>query len=271
METEMLKGQVISLALVIVLLAPACTLAGNADFRTFAGWELSGQYSHYRYAEPDKMYEKGNKIGLAVKYTDLLQDDKFLSAGIRLATGKNTYVGSGTLYGIPDTLLEWRIVEGDDFVFDEFSLSPYAGLGYRVLYNDTRGVTSTGARGYRRLSQYLYIPIGLTHRIALDDNPSRIATTLEYDLFLSGRQRSYLSDTGLGYPDMSNDQRGGHGLKASIAYEVPHWSFGVFADYWKITMSDPAYFYGGGGTILFAGWEPDNNTHESGIFVKYRF
>jgi hypothetical protein len=267
----MLNRKNISVALVIVLLAPACALAGNADFRTFEGWELSGQYSHYRYEEPGKMYETGNKIGLAVKYTVLLQDDQFLATGFRVATGENTYVGSGTLHGMPDTLLEWRIVEGEDYVFHEFSLSPYAGLGYRILYNDARGVTSTGARGYRRLSQYLYMPIGLIHRIALDDDPSRIATTLEYDLFLSGKQRSYLSDTGLGYPDMSNDQRGGHGLKASIAYEVPHWSLGIFADYWKITTSDPAFINSGSGAILFVGWEPDNNTHEAGIFAKYRF
>jgi hypothetical protein len=44
---------------------------------------------------------------------------------------------------------------------------PYAGLGFRYLYNDLRGTSSTGAIGYRRESHYFYVPLGVTLRVPL--------------------------------------------------------------------------------------------------------
>ncbi len=66
------------------------------------------------------------------------------------------------------------------------SLSPYAGLGYRYLYNDLRGTTSTGEAGYRRYSQYFYVPLGLSSRFNVSGKWS-VSPTIEYDYFITGR------------------------------------------------------------------------------------
>lgn len=253
----------------IAIFSGSATASADAGRLTsFSGWEVGAQVSGYKYEEPGLMKETGSKLGIAGRYTAVFSGGMFLSVGARLASGRNTYEGSGTMSGVPDFLWEGRILGGRDFVFSAFALAPYVGLGYRGLYNDMRGITSTGAAGYRRLSQYLYLPLGMTHRVAVA-NASRMASTLEYDLFLRGRQTSYLSDTGFGIADLNNTQRGGHGLKASMAYETQRWSFGVFADYWKITQSDPAYVFVG--NRLLVGWEPENHTLELGVFTKYHF
>ena len=69
----------------------------------------------------------------------------------------------------PDWIFETRAVVGKDYLpRSGISLSPFAGLGYRYLYNDLRGTTSTGAVGYQRYSQFLYAPVGLTSRFPVN-------------------------------------------------------------------------------------------------------
>ena len=107
--------------------------------------------------------------------------------------------GSGTASGQETNLWEVRALGGRDFAFEYFTLSPYAGLGFRELYNDARGETSTGAEGYRRLNQMVYLPIGVNPRFRVTDE-TRIAMKIEYDATLFGVQESRLSDAGAGNP-----------------------------------------------------------------------
>jgi len=80
------------------------------------------------------------------------------------------------------------VVAGLDWVGRSVSLSPYVGVGYRYLYNDVRGSTSTGAIGYRRESNYIYEPIGLTARFLLGDRWV-LAPTLEGEVFTRAGRR----------------------------------------------------------------------------------
>jgi len=139
--------------------------------------------------------------------------------------------------------------------------SPFIGIGYRYLFNDLRGYSSSGAIGYRRESNYLYVPIGLTHRFELQDE-ALLATTLEYDLFLRGKQVSKLSDTGLfGYADVTNDQYGGGGFRAEVMYTLVDWSFGPFISIWDIKDSN---------LVQGVGLEPQNRTTEFGLRMRCR-
>ena len=83
---------------------------------------------------------------------------------------------------------------------------------------------------------------------------------------MHGVQRSYLSDTGLGYPDVSNQQNSGYGVRASLAYERGGWSIGPFINYWRIQASR-ASFISSTGYV----YEPTNRTEEYGAQLKYRF
>ncbi len=149
------------------------------------------------------------------------------------------------------------------------SFSPYLGLGYRYLYDDARGYTSTNAAGYRRHSNYLYAPAGMTTRIHLG-NRWVFAPTVEADIFILGKQKSQLSDANLGYNDVTNTQESGNGHRVSLMVEKDHLAFGAWTHYWHVKDSDVQFAGVVQGRLRFAR-EPENYTRESGLELRYRF
>jgi hypothetical protein len=248
---------------------------GRLSARTGNSIELGIEACQYSYVEDVGgnffMSNTGRKLGLTGTMTERLSDNWYVSADARGAVGTVYYdsAGAGNKGSNPDDIWELRFVGGKDFGSDSQVVSPYAGLGYRILNNNSRGFTSTGAAGYRRRSEYTYLPIGITHRVRLD-RTARIATRLEYDYLFEGTQTSRLSDMGTGLDDATNTQRYGRGLRLNLAYETISWSIGIFYHHWDIQKSDVNAMTSGGvhvGTIL----EPHNITHEIGAQFKYRF
>lgn len=240
-------------------------VAQRDPLATRGGWELGLQGSTYEYDEPSFALLEGRRIGVTGSVTFLGQDYIHSRIEGRYSYGELDYTGSGTLADVPDHLLELRAIVGRDFRAGRFVWAPYAGLGYRYLYNDLRGVSSTGALGYRRMSRYYYLPVGVTLRVPLGSGWV-LAPQIEYDAFAHGWQRSYLSDAGLGFNDVSNRQGRGRGARGQLAFEGPRWSFSLWSNYWKIKDSDVQPI-----GLGFAGLEPANTTRESGIELRYRY
>ena len=234
---------------------------------TPTGFELGLQGSGYRYTEPDvEVRIDGQQLGGRGAYTVGLGRAVFGRIDIRGAYGELDYSGSGTAERQPNVIAEARIVVGrDHFVVPGLVLTPYLGMGYRYLYSDLRGQSSTGAIGYRRYSRYLYLPIGLTARIAAEEQWV-VSTTIEYDHFIRGRQDSYLSDTGLGLADAENTQKKGVGYRGSLMFEKGSLSLGPWLHVWRIEDSDIVRV-----SPTFFGLEPENETRELGVEVNYRF
>jgi hypothetical protein len=249
--------------------------AQEISLRTESGAEIGLQMSTYGYNEYVAgnafMSTKGQKLGLVGTITVALEDaltNWYVSLDGRYADGKVDYEGSGAKSGLTDTLSDYRVLVGRDFEFDDFLLSLYAGAGVRTLYNDLRGTTSAGNVGYRRDSTYVYLPLGITHRVGLGEGDARLATTLEYDHLLEGEQISHTSDFGA-LNDLKNHQRTGFGARLTLAYETETWSLGGFYNYWNIQSSEKSTY-----TLLpliTTGYEPLNITREAGIQLKYRF
>lgn len=249
--------------------------AAGPSLNTTTGGDIGLQASTYRYEEVvnDRtfMTTQGTKLGVTASGVRALESDDwrgwFVGADGRIAGGYVDYEGSGTKSGVSDNLVEFRVTGGRDFAMNGYVLAGFAGVGMRKLYNDLRGQTSTGATGYRRDSTYLYLPLGVTHRFAWNEQ-ARVSTTLEYDYLLEGSQLSYTTDFGA-LNDARNVQRKGYGMRLSSAYEMRQWSFGVFYNYWNIDDSERAtyillpYLY----TVI----EPKNSTREFGVAIKYRF
>ena len=232
------------------------------------GWEAGGQVASYRYEEPNFMKLTGGRIGGVGAYTFTAPSRVYTRIDLRVSYGLLDYesVGTGTQDNVPDFITEARVVVGWDWLAGEsVAVSPYAGLGYRYLYNDLTGYSSTGAVGYERISQYLYVPLGITLRFRAAARLV-IAPTLEYDLFLRGWQDSYLSDTGLGYSDAENKQSEGYGYRAYLMFETRRWALGPYMHYWKIKASDVVQI--APGTFAF---EPENTTREYGVEFRWRF
>jgi len=136
----------------------------------------------------------------------------------------------------------------------------YLGLGYRWLYDDGGGnVTSTGASGYDRQNQLLYVPLGYFLK-----NNDGSSAKFQFNYVIEGRQDSYLSDVP-GYPDLSNKQKGGYGLDFSYMPKESKWE--IFTKYWKIDKSNTVSATGSARSVT--GNEPENKTIEIGF--KFAF
>ncbi|MCA9409214.1 MAG: autotransporter outer membrane beta-barrel domain-containing protein, partial [Candidatus Omnitrophica bacterium] len=182
--------------------------------------------------------------------------------------------GTGSLDGVDDTMAEMRAVAGYDLpIFKNIEFAPYVGAGYRYLFDDLRGVTTTGAIGFRREANYVYAPIGFDIEQRLKRGWS-LGVNLEYDYLFYGRQRSKLGDVDPGLNTVTNRQRDGFGLRGSFKIinvsDMWDFYFEPFVRYWNINDSDTSLIIFNG-TPIGLGQEPTNNSTEYGFKVGARF
>jgi len=258
-----------ALAVAVGLLGSTVAVAQAArqadPLATRSGLEVGAQVARYIYDEPGIAKLSGNRLGFVGTATLAGESGLFGKIDFRESYGRLKYEGSGTMTGVPDLIFEVRALGGFDWVGAGISLSPYLGLGYRYLYNDLTGYSSTGAGGYRRYSNYLYAPVGLTVRIALGEHWV-LAPTGEVDVFILGKQKSMLSDADISLSDVTNTQKHGSGYRAYLMLENGNLAFGPWMHYWHIQDSDLQPIGAGR-----RGMEPENTTREYGLEVRYRF
>jgi hypothetical protein len=247
----------------------------NTLLATRRGFDIGVQAFDYRYSEPSLgVTEDGGMAGFLGTYTYTFGPGYFASLDLRYALGDLDYTGSGTANDKFNDIFETRGLIGKDFIMPRFSVSPYTGLGFRYLYDDNRGLTTTDKFGYRRENELVYLPLGVSPRLPLSAN-SRLTSDLEYDAVLHGWQTSYLSDGGTGDPDITNQQHSGYGLRANVMYEMFNWSVGPFLNYWDIDTSSSKIFHSPTGDACGAftcvGTEPADHTIEVGVQFKYHY
>ena len=235
-------------------------------------FEVGPEISYRTYKEPDVMKEKGMMYGLVGSYT--YHSKIMLKAEGRVSVGWVDYSNSGKIDDIRDYLLEVRGLGGYDFSISNSFITPFIGIGYRYLNDDSSGeVSTTGALGYERESYYLYSPIGISFITGLRDGWS-FGGTLEYDYFWWGKQKSHLSDVNPGYNDISNRQKKGDGLRGSIIFQERFkkvdFKAELFIRYWNIKKSNTETWTYYGTPIGYA-WEPKNVSTEIGIMLGVRF
>lgn len=263
--------RVIPLLTCLLMLGPL--QAAAATLRPSA-FDAGVQLSHFTYREPGLMRESGFMYSVVASYTGLGRSLMGRIDGT-LTHGEVDYVGSYqdgtplTVENIKDTMIEVRGTFGPtDFVYISSYYLPYTGLGYRYLYDEANVVPG----GYQRESNYYYIPIGV-EGVPWRRGDWRFGFTLEYDLFLKGRQMSYLSDVDRGFNDIENEQSSGYGYRASVRF-IRSGKRDIiiepFYKYWKIDESNRELltYYGTPVAIVV---EPDNNSTELGIRVIMRF
>lgn len=243
------------------------------DPKTVTSLELGGQASFYHYHEKDLGVKlQGPQGGVQVVATGAIGSQWFVRGDGKFTAGSLDYKGSGENDDNPNYTAEARLTIGRDFLTRNFGISPYVGIGYRFLHSDDRGITTTGYYGYQRDSHYLFLPIGVQPRVQFP-NGDRLTLTAEYDPLLQGWQYSYLSDIYYGFPDLSNKQKAGYGLRGDLMYQRDKWSFGPYVNYWNINQSDYACGSNHDATTIytFCGVEPHNHTVEYGLQFRYRF
>ena len=241
-------------------------------------WDLGAEISYIKYKEPDVMKQEGAMYGISGSYAGFGQ---FLSKNFMLklegkwSWGQVDYENSGSIDDIDDYILEFRGLGGYSYpLLDTFIVRPYFGFGYIYLNDDISGmISSTGARGYKRESNYIYSPIGIELMAALE-NRWFIGLTLEYDHFWIGVQKSHLSDADPSFNDLENDQNKGYGLRAAarIQKKGERIDFAIepFIKYWNIKKSEEQTITYSG--LLWGfGYEPKNNSTEIGGKIAIKF
>lgn len=266
----------------VTMLVSFCLNAQANGLKTETGNEIGLTISSYEYKEPAvNSTQKATKFGVDYHGSIALNGggDWFLGGDLRYANGQTDYTSqdSGNKNGNDDWYYEARGLIGKDIQVGNNVYSAYTGFGYRHLYNDMRGASSNGSIGYQRESSYTYLPVGVTHRMMLNNN-ARLSTNLEYDHLISGTEKTHLSDlvgnAGItSADDVSNNQNDGYALRLSVNYEMNRWSAGPYVTYWDIKKSDTVNFVlkQSGSTYNMNSIEPDNKTTEIGIKASYHF
>jgi hypothetical protein len=235
--------------------------------------EIAPEVYSFTYKEPDIMQEKGYMGAIGGSYA--YHNDAMFKIEGRYFYGKVDYENSGKVDNIKDHGFEIRILGGYDFkVTKTLTITPSGGFGYRYLKDDMGGrISSTGAMGYSRESNYYYSPIGIEAVQVVNDRWS-IGAILEYDYFWGGVQQSNLKDADSGLNNVRNDQNSGYGLRASLAVKrQTDWGYFTiepFIRYWKIESSAEQLITQAGLPVA-VGWEPNNNTTEIGLRFVIEF
>lgn len=273
MMLKRLKIVALSLA-VMWTLAAAVVRAEEYEIPTNR-WVIGPEIYYFRYEEPDIDVEfDGLMYGLAGSFTHHHANRVMFTAEGRGAWGQVDYTGSGTIDDIEDWTAEGRLAVGYDFPKDGRLLTPFIGIGYRYLNDDSSGRTSsTGAAGYERESNYFYGPIGLEFSTALSEG-WRIGLSGEFDILWKGRQISHLEDADPGFNEISNDQDSGYGARGSVRLQKRGERFDLliepFIRWWSIDDSKSANVTFSG-VIVGTGYEPKNETLEVGGAISVRF
>ena len=236
-------------------------------------WEIGPEISHIEYKEPGVMSQTGTMYGIDAAYT--YHNGVMIKVAGRYSYGKVDYQNSGTLNNIDDIIFEIRGLAGYDFrALSTVTITPFIGLGYRYLKDDMAGrITSTGAKGYLRESNYYYSPIGI-EAVNVFDKGWSAGVILEYDYFWKGMQKSYLSNAVAGYNDIENDQKSGYGCRGSIIIKKQSdrvfYVIEPFIRYWNIDKSEIQNLtkYG---TVIGTAWEPKNESTEIGVKLVIGF
>lgn len=256
-------------------LAISSAVFANQAHRTpgwFADFGLEGYRYNYEETVKDQflMSDKGPMYGIyyGFGYQPECMDLRFAVEG-RNAWSRSIHYTSartGSYDNANYKVLELRLLAFYPWHLDGgWTLEGYSGIAGRSLINDDYGTrTNTGAIGYYRSSNYVYLPVGL--RVIKEIDDMQLVTHLEYDWFMRGRQYSGV-DGGV-----TNNQNEGYGFRMGLDLYIPacnqsfDYMVGAFLRYWDIEDSEEVQ------GIFRRGWyEPKNTTTEVGIRVGLVF
>lgn len=273
-----------TLTALMAMLFAAAPMAGAAIVvneerqEILSEFEAGPEISYINYEEPGVMEEKGAMYGIFGTYTARTPEKFVLGADGRFSFGQVDYDSNstGSIDDIDDFLFEIRGTAGYDIaVLESSRLTPYIGLGYRWLRDELGGqVSTTGALGYDRESNYLYLPIGLQTMTPLSSGWF-IGLNAEFDVFLHGWQESELGDAIAGLDTLENEQDEGYGVRGSIKLAKAGDQFDFYVEpfirYWNIKESETKAVTFSGTPVGLVGVEPKNNSTEIGARVGVHF
>lgn len=176
---------------------------------------------------------------------------------------------TGQLKDVKDELREFRLVFERHWqpLWQLGAPSVYAG--YADLRNENHfvGVSTTGAKAYRRSNARSYMPLGLKltgQGLAANDQWSVAA---EHLVVLSGQHTTRLTDVGATEDNTSKQTGSGWQLQAS--YRWQQWRITAYWRKWNMNATDSWRTQIGDVSYTFK--EPANTTTINGVMLSYIF
>jgi hypothetical protein len=236
-------------------------------------FELGTEIFYLLYQEPGYMENKGFLYGLVGTYE--YHNRIMLGLESRAALGQVDYdsENTGSAADNDEFLYEGRLLLGYDIDKGKSRTTPFIGFGYRYLFDDSSGsLSTTGAAGYTRHSNYLYSPIGIKTVCPLEHEWTLNVTT-EFDIFWFGKQFSEIGDALPGHPTVENEQNEGLGFRTAFdfvkEFKSVNMSIGAFYRFWWVNDSETdSVVYN---STIRTYIEPRNRTHEIGGKIAIQF
>lgn len=262
------KSLLVVLAFIFLFSASICQ-AESLPRRSF---QFGPEIYHFVYEEKSlRVKDQGTFLGLRGSYTHHTDSHWMFRVEGAAAWGDVDYSSgsTGSIDNIQDSEYETRFLAGYDFIDDYNRMyTVYSGFGWRRLNDDGGGtVSTTGAHGYDRQSNYYYLPLGVEGSEVFE-NGWTIGGTFEGDFIVSGTQKSDLSSAISTYSDVSNDQNEGWGLRGSLKFtkNTPNYDFLIepFFRMWRVDNSEVSTITVSGVATGY-GTEPENETTEYGL------
>lgn len=241
------------------------------EFLSTPRWSIAPEVSWFHYEEPGLMKEDGTFYGVRGTYTRWYPhafENRILRIEGGFSAGRVDYDGSlqdGTPYqieGNQDYLVNARLLWGPVWETATWANHFYYGLAYRYLQDDS----THDAAGYRRHSNYLYMPLGLRASRTLGGS-WYLEAGAEVDVLLAGLQISEIPESDTDSSDVKNWQWPGLGLRGSVEARYKTESIDLalapFVQYWWVDDS----------RLSASGWwyEPRNWSIQAGLNVIWRF
>lgn len=225
--------------------------ATAAQAQTRGGFEVGAQvldYSLHQSVEKDD----GRFSGLTAGYTKTFGSSVFVRGRLQLAFGSaDVKSGDGVtvLSNVDQEVGSLELHAGRDFrLNDRTTLSPFAGLGSRVLDDNSGGKESDTAVGFDRRLGFRYVPLGVDATFALRGNAT-LTLSAQYNWIIDGHTEADLSDADPDLPNVRASIDGGSGYEIGAMIGLPvgrhRLNAGPFVRKWSIDPSDSDVLPGG--------------------------
>lgn len=262
----------------VLMIVTALTVTQQVSAETRGGFTLGVEAFDYAYRERQDgatiVRDDGVFGGVALDYIETIGSAAFLRARIRSSWGSVDYrADEDRIEGVNQDIAQVEFHLGRDISIGRATLTPFAGLGGRLLVDNSGGKLSTGGKaGYDREVSYTYVPIGAGLSAPLGKG-WRLQTSAQINLLFGGDVRSEFSDVDPELPNVRLDLNGGLGLEASTALAVSlgrrEIAFGPFVRHWRLRTSNERVLTDEDGSIAI--FEPRNRTTELGVRLSFAF
>ncbi|MFH0732930.1 MAG: hypothetical protein V2A72_08480 [Candidatus Omnitrophota bacterium] len=220
---------------IIVLIAVMVFLFGticSADMSKKHTLDVGTEVYMTRLEQGNEAEERGMMYGGVGSYTyrgaifpaEELNRMMFKAKG-QVARGEADYNNTGDIDDVSQWTWAMEFLFGYGVVISEsFGITPFLGAGHRYFCDELDGlVSTTNESGYKRESRYYYIPVGLELTTDTERDESfgtsqgwSFGGSVEFDIFVKGRQKNYYTDADPAASDFEVDQEEGYGWGGSI-------------------------------------------------------